>query len=71
MISLTIRSKPSGAEVLIDSVTRGKTPLTIRFSEGQSIRVMVKKEGFLSNHFTWTADTKSTIRDVTLAEDIY
>jgi len=69
-VSLTIRSKPSRSEVWIDSVLRGKSPLMIRIQKGSTIKVRLKKEGFLSSTFVWKAK-KSTKRYITLAENIF
>ena len=43
---VTFTSEPSGAEVLVDGNSMGKTPLTISLKKNQYSTVLVKKAGF-------------------------
>lgn len=69
-VSLSFRSTPAGAQVWVDSVMRGKTPLQIKVKRGKSIKVRISKTGYLSRRFN-LVPKKNLVRSVTLAENIF
>ncbi len=69
-VLLTLKTVPTAAIILIDGVYRGKTPLKIRSRQGQRIKVFVKKKGYLSKWFYWSA-LKNQTKIIHLAEDIF
>ncbi len=69
-VVLTFRSTPVGAQVWVDSVMRGKTPLKIKVTFGKSIKVRISKSGYLSRRFR-LVPKKNRVRSVTLAENIF
>lgn len=44
--SITFTSNPEGAEVFIDGVSRGVTPLTLKLKKNKHDTAMIKKEGY-------------------------
>lgn len=44
--TVTITSQPTGAEVLVDGISRGVTPLTIKLKKNSYDTIMVKKKGY-------------------------
>lgn len=44
--TLTFSSEPSGAEVIIDGNSQGKTPLSVKLKKSKYQSVMVKKAGY-------------------------
>lgn len=46
--TLTFSSDPSGAEVLIDGRSQGKTPLSIRLKKNKYETVLIRKKGYNS-----------------------
>jgi len=44
--TVTFTSEPSGATVLIDGMTRGKTPLTLKLKKNSYDTIMVKLDGY-------------------------
>jgi hypothetical protein len=60
---LTITSEPSGAQVQINTVPAGQTPLTIQISPvGLGFTVTVSKAGFMN----WTLQTFATAQPYSL-----
>lgn len=44
--SITFTSEPSGAEVLVDGLSMGVTPLTVKIKKNKYDNVMIKKAGY-------------------------
>jgi len=44
--TITITSEPAGAEVLVDGLSRGVTPLTVKLKKNHYETIMVKKTGY-------------------------
>ena len=70
LVSLTIRTIPSGAMILLDDVYKGKSPLRIRSPQGQRVKIFIKKKQYLSKWFYWKA-LKNKAKTIRLAEDIF
>lgn len=49
--SLTFGSNPAGADILVDGIAVGTTPLTVRVKKRAGTRVTVRKTGFRDQHF--------------------
>ena len=45
--SVSVESEPSGARVLVDNIARGKTPTTVRITQGESARLAVKMDNYI------------------------
>jgi hypothetical protein len=44
--AMTFTSEPSGAELLVDGYSQGKTPLTVKLKKNEYETVTVKKNGY-------------------------
>ena len=44
--TLTFTSEPSGAEVLIDGISQGVTPTSVRLKKNKYTSILVKKKGY-------------------------
>ena len=44
--TINFNSSPEGAEVIIDGVSRGVTPLAVKLKKNSADSVMIKKEGY-------------------------
>lgn len=44
--TITVSSEPQGAEVLIDGISRGVTPLHVKLKKNQYENIMIKKKGY-------------------------
>lgn len=44
--SVTFNSTPSGADVFIDGINMGKTPVTLKLKKNSYDTVMIKKKGY-------------------------
>ncbi|TKB45601.1 PEGA domain-containing protein [Thalassotalea mangrovi] len=57
---VTIQSTPAGAEVLINGVSQGVTPLTIDVKRADNTSLTVRKEGYTDQTITMTTKLNST-----------
>ncbi|MCC7542569.1 MAG: serine/threonine protein kinase [Deltaproteobacteria bacterium] len=48
-VSVTFESTPAGAEVLIDGVRLGETPLTAPLARGRAVQVVLRRRGFVDD----------------------
>src|SRR5688572_3274556 len=49
-------SKPSGAEVVINGISVGKTPLTIKYKKQKNVSVTVRQPGYRDHNFLVASD---------------
>ncbi|MCB9638289.1 MAG: protein kinase [Myxococcales bacterium] len=68
--SLRLQVTPKGAEILVDGVRKGYTQTKLQAAEGQSLRILIRKEGYLSQEILWKAK-RNEKRKVHLAENIF
>ncbi|CAM2066800.1 Non-specific serine/threonine protein kinase [Sulfidibacter corallicola] len=52
-ITRTIRSEPEGATVRVDNRNLGKAPVEAQFVPGQTYKIRMNLDGFLTRSFTW------------------
>jgi hypothetical protein len=67
MVSLTIRSTPGGAEVLLDGKNLGRTPVTHQAKAGVPLIFVLSKEKYQGKHLKVTP-TQDGEHAVTLAK---
>lgn len=70
LIVLRVLSKPSGALVFLNGESKGTTPALLRVRRGNSVKVMLKKKGYVSKTITVRA-TKPMTRKINLIEDLF
>ena len=70
LIVLRVLSKPSGAQVFLNGQAKGTTPASLRVKQGSSVRVMLKKKGYVAKTVTVRVN-KSMTRNITLIEDLF
>ncbi len=70
LILLRVLSKPTGADVYLNGKRQGKTPAALRVRRGSTVRVKLKKKGYVAKTISVRVN-KTMTQKVTLIEDLF